>query len=84
MNNDTNWTGRAPRTLNDAFGPYQDTPIAEPETMMDIVLSTAKGLIIIAWVLVMIGCVMWFIAIEQQAQADERPAHYPTQGKGKK
>jgi hypothetical protein len=83
MNNNSNWTGRAPRTLNDAFGPHQDTPIAEPETMMDIVLSTAKGLLLVAWFLVMVGCVMWFIGADH-AELDDRPAHYPTQGKGKK
>ena len=58
MNRSSHWTGRSARSMSDAFGPYTDNRISEPEEPM----HPHDKIVVIASViaaLVLFGLIAW-------------------------
>ena len=58
----SNWTGRVPRTLNEAFGPYtsnQLEPMPEADSVTDVALVLAS---VAAAALLGLSFYMWVVA----------------------
>lgn len=58
MNRSSNWTGRSARSMADAFGPYTDNRISEPEEPMhptDRIVIWASAIAACA----LVGLIVW-------------------------